>query len=495
MSNKFVANLSGGMNAKASPLVLKDTQCEVILNYSLDTIGALTKRNGYDVFASQPVASRNVNGLYQYTNTATTAETTQVMVANNADNSNSAVYYNSSGTWTSSRTDNAVSTPTNFNRFRFVTFLDYLFRLNGQQVVATSIDVNGGVWGATNAPATIIPVFCAVFQDRVYVANDQRTGANRLGSRLYWSGLPTGGPPPTISWTITTDFVDVNPDDGDEITALENNGNRLLIFKNRSMYRWVFGQTEPDRIIGIGTQSQECVKTNFDLGITFFANEYGAYAYSGGRPKLISRPIQKWFDNVPAGDVDAFAAETDSDHYYLYLSDSMTVDGRTYSNVMAVYTVSLDAWVIYTLHAPVRFMAKFIQSNSEDVYFGSSNGRTYQWNSGTGDDSGGASGNVAVEIHGEILSKEYLLSFPEKSELEWLDLISSQRIGAKVSYQIDRDGDFSPLGQLSKRISSYSLGKKSGHTIRLRIAESSTNTSIIDGWNIESTPKQKRTQR
>src|SRR3990167_10145685 len=155
MATKALTNFSGGINNKASKLLLKDTECEAIINYNLDSVGNLTKRNGYDVFASQPVAGKRILGLYQYTNTATPAETTQVMVINNSGNTQSVIYYNNASTWATSKTDDtALTTVTNFNRARFATFLDYLFRVNGTNVVGTSINVNGSSWGTTNAPGT-----------------------------------------------------------------------------------------------------------------------------------------------------------------------------------------------------------------------------------------------------------------------------------------------------------------------------------------------------
>lgn len=482
MSNHLITNFSGGMNSKVSPLLIKDTECELVVNYNLDKVGALTKRNGYDVFASQPVAAMRVNGLFQYTNTNTPAETTQVMVANVAGNANGIIYYNSSGTWTASKSNDTASL-----KSRFATFVDYLFRVNGTDVVASSKDVNGGIWGTTNCPATITPAFISVFQDRLYVAKGSASGQL---SRVWFSGLPSAAE--TLPAWEVNDYFDVNPDDGDEIRALENNGNRLLIFKNRALYRWTFGQVEPDRLIGVGTQSQECVKTNLDLGITFFANEYGAYAYTGGRPKLISRKIQDWFDNIPATDVDDMVAETDADHYYLYLSDSMTVGGTTYTKVMAVYTISLNAWTIYTLNTPWRVASKLIQSNSEDIYFGSSNGRTYQWNSGIADDSGGTNGDTAVSIAGEIIFKEQLLNFPSKTDIQNIDTIVQDGMTANLSYQLDRGGDFKPVGKnLIERVNNARLGKE-GQTIRVRITDNGASQSVIEGLNIEHNPKKER---
>ncbi len=480
MANKIVGNLSGGMNLSTSPLILKDTECELIVNYHLDQLGSLTRRKGYDVFLTQPVAAKQIVGLYQYTNTATPAETTQVMVANSAADANTVIYYNNGITWTLSKADTAITTFTNFNRYRFATFLDYLFRVNGTAVVGSSINVNGATWGTTNCPATITPSFIAVFTDRVYVA---RNGV-AAGSRVYYSSLPAV--PAAITWDITNDWFDVNPDDGDEITALENNGSRLLIFKNRALYRWQWGMVEPDRIIGVGTESQECVKTNFEIGITFFANSKGIYYYDGNAVKCISRKIQPVIDSVPAANWNDAVGEIDADHYYLYLGDSLTWGGTTYTNVMAVYTISLNALTIYCLNTPWRFANKLILSGAEQIYFGSSNGRTYLWNSGNSDDSGGANSDTAVNISTEVITKEFLLGFPDKVKLSYMDFISENCLTTSTFYQIDRKGDFKALCPLQERFSFSQHIDDSCYSVRLRLTDNSSILSRFDGLNIRS---------
>jgi len=493
MANKTVVNLSGGMNFSTNPVAVDDIQCELIRNYKLDTVGSLVKRNGYDTFATQPVPAKPILGLAQYTNTATAAETTQVMVVNNAGGTNAVIYWNNAGTWETSKTDDtAVATPTNFNRSRFITFVDYLFRINGIQITASSINVNGDAWGTTNCPATITPTFGEVFKDRVYLGRNGTTNA----SRLYWSDLPdsTGA----VDWDTTNNYVDINPDDGDEMTALENNGNRLLIFKNRAMYRWDFGMTEPDRLIGIGTESQECVKTNLDLGVTFFANSKGIYAYTGGRPKIISRRIQPFIDAVPAANWNDCVGETDADHYYCYLSDSLTVrigdkdEDRTFTNIMVVYTISLDAWTIYTLDTPWRVGAKLILSGAEEIYFGNSTGRTYKWDSGNSDDSAGTDSDEAAPIGTEIITKEQLLVYPTMTNLKFIDIISKDAFNVQLFYQMDRKGDFEKVGRLTKRFFASPLIGKNGRSVRIKLTDIGTIPHRIDGYNIEHEPNDQR---
>lgn len=537
--NKLISNLSGGMNAKTSPLIIKDTECELILNYNLDLLGALTKRNGYATYASQVVAGMTCNGLYQFVDTSSTKDT-QLAVFNVTGGATSTISYNASGTWTNSKTGLTASKKT-----RFFTFLDYVFYTNGADVVGSSADPTAPTWGTTNCPGTITPTFGSVFQDRCYVAN----GGASTASRVWFSTLPmsakstlngaisqkattitltdasgfaasgfitigddvieytakagnnltgcisvdydqvngktvyqwwTGSGTPTIDWDLTNNWFDVNPDDGDEITGLENNGNRLLIFKNRAMYRWTYGQVEPDRLIGVGTSSQESVKTNFDLGITFFANRWGIYAYTGGRPKLISRKIQKYVDAV--SDWTNVFGEVDQDHYYLAVGN-LTVDGRTFTNSMFVYHISLDAWTIYTTATPVKWMARLMPTSPvENIYFGDNTGRTYLFLTGAIDN--------ATDISGEILTKEYTLSFPEITTLNDIYVFAQQRINAQVKYNLDRKGDFKPTSDLIERFTKFGVDKEC-KTVRLRITDNSSATSIIEGYNFTHTPKTK----
>lgn len=475
MANKLISNFgSGGMNVKTSPLIIKDNEVELALNYHADTVGSLTKRLGYTTYASQPVANKTCYGLYQFNDTSG-AVGEQLLVSDNSGGTYGVVYYNNSGTWTaSSLTADTVSKKT-----RFFTFLDYVFRVNGNQVVSRSAD--GATFStADNVPATITPFFGAVFQDRCYVAN----GGTSTGSRVWFSSLPSSG---AITWTTASDWFDINPDDGDQITALENNGNRLLMFKNRSMYRWTYGQTEPDRLIGCGTSSQESVKTNFDLGITFFANPRGVYAYnpvSSSRPKLISRKIQKFVDAV--SDWTNVFGEVDQDHYYLAVGN-ITVDGRTYTNAMLVYHISLDTWTVYTTSIAVKWMARLMPTSPvEGIYFGSTTGRTYQFLTGTSDLN---SSNATTEIAGEILTKEYLLAFPNKTKLNEIHFLSTQRVNANVSYSLDRKDDFTPLTDLKERFNKFPKFKSQDcHSARLKITDNSINTSIIDGFNFNHTP-------
>lgn len=559
MANKLVTSLAGGINVKAAPLIIKDSEAELVLNYNLDTVGALTKRYGYTTHANAPAAV-NINGLYQFVKIGAGTPNIQLMVQNNTGGTQGVVYWRSSvsGNWAA-----ALSTDTASRKTRFTTLAGYVIRVNGADAPSSSTNVS--TWGTTNlgdrltgTVLTITPRYASTFQDRAYLANGNTAITS---SRLWFSSLPStidalngnvaagattitvdsttgfvnpggngtativiegdvinytgttattftgctgvdsahpdnafvyqyvGGTAQELSWDTSRDYVDINPDDGDEITGLENNGNRLLIFKNNATYRWTFGQVEADRLIGVGTSSQESVKTNFDKGITFFAGIKGVYAYTGGRPKNISRKIQRYIDAV--SDWTEVYGAVDEDHYYLSVGNlTVTVAGvsRTISNAVLVYHISLDAWTIYSLANAARFFALLRDSTDgidEDLYFGSTNGQVYQFLDST------ATGDNATAIPGEFLGKEHMLSFPGFSQVSYVDVIASQHTNSSVFYRADKKVDPKSIGNLTGRVTNLKVGGDDVRTIQLRIVDNSTTRSIIEGYNIEydSTPR------
>lgn len=485
---------------RVSPLLMRDSEAELILNYHLDNVGALTKRNGMSEFGAAVGGSGRIRGLFQF-NDSSAGTNIKLAVRDNTGGTNGVIAYYSGGTW-----NNGLITDTAAKNTRFCTFVDYVFRTNGADVVASS--ANGSTWGTTNCPTVITPKFCAVFQDRVYVAH----GGTSNRSRLWFSSLPSAG---AITWDTANDWVDINPDDGEEITGLENNGNRLIIYKGNSMYRWSFGQVEPDRIIGVGTYAQESIKTNFDLGVTFFANPHGVYAYTTGRPKLISRKIQPLIDVVE--DWADICAEVDDDHYYLSvgrlvtpggINNSTTLGTKTYSNVVLVYHVSLDAWTMYTMGRRITVMSQWTPNDDkiQKIMVGTTSVGTVYQLSNEQYPRDGASTTSGYDINGEFRSKEYMLSYPQRTSLAYLDVFSTKRQEANVFYDLDRQDNFRPLGTLSERVSNLRIPVQECNSVRVSIMEnsglkfqggSSSNlspqfTNVIEGFNFEHEPKQKR---
>lgn len=484
-SNKLQLNLVGGMNVKAGPLIIKDDECELALNYILDTVGVLQKRGGYHAFGGTPVANRSIYGLYSFVDSSSNTNIPIMVVLNTVGTFN-VTYYLSGSTWTVSNQQSDTASA----RTYFSTFIDYVFRVNGSDAASSSSD--GATWGTTNCPTVITPKYTKVFQDRVYMGN----GGSANKSRVWFSSLPSGG---GITWDTSADYFDVNPDDGDEITGFENNGNRLLIFKHRALYRWNFGQIEPDRVIGVGTDAQESVATNFDLGITFFANQHGVYSYTGNRPKLLSRKIQPYINAV--SDWTAVRGGVDAEHYYLYVGN-LTVKGRTYTKVWLVYHIALDAWSVFSSADSATAVASMLGvGTGEQLCFGSTDGKTYLTSFAmiAADGSAPYTADDDFPISTDFISKEYLLSFPARTNLAWIDIFSNARGNAIAYYDLDREDNFQELIPLGFRITNIKIPTRECNSVRVRVQDLGTSvdqaSSTIEGFNMEHDRKDKRDEQ
>lgn len=490
-----VFNFSSGQNSKTSPLFLADSECELVQNYHMDNLGSLTKRNGitpiYRVGSTpigQIVDNQPILGMFFFNDIQGTDNSNILVATNNATAADSVIYKVSSNAWAISKTDAGYG---NF-KVQFVSFIDYVFRAN-QRIEGNSAPVESSndliTWGTTNCPFGIQPKFIAMWEDRLYALNDD-LGPNR--SRIYWSSLPSGTPL-AITWTPATDYADINPDDGDQITWGEPFGRVMLVFKNKAVYRWTFQQVEADKIIDVGTPlNSRTVKQVH--GIVFFANEYGVWIMEGAYsfPKLISKKVEDFIDAIT--DFNKLVAEVDEDHYYLFISD-VTVKGTTYNNCMLVYTLSLKSWHIETYPFEIKFMARFQRKTLgtteiyDSIYLGDDDGFVYRKDVGTSD----YLGVDAKSISGKIITKEYpLVDFPKDSILDNLYVFSQKAAGVKVNYRRNR-GEWQAWKDLTQRITE---GKLSGRakTIQLGFTDNSINASQIEGFsvNLKGEPAVKR---
>ncbi len=476
-------DFSGGQNSQVSPLIIKDNQCEIIQNYHLDNVGSLTKRNGIVYLIGQIVDTKSILGMYYFADQQGTDYSNVLVASDVAGGATSTIYKITTNAWANSKTgDTAGALPV------FCSFIDYAFRTNGSDVMGSSADL--ATWSTTNCLATYKFKYNCVWEDRIYVLNDNST--TKYPSRIAWSSLPSGSPL-AITWaydgTTATgkDSADINPDDNDQITWGEPFGNVMLIFKTKGLYRWTFGQVEPDKIISVGTSQGRTVKQT--QGICFFANEYGIWAYTSGKPKIISRKVKPF-----VGAISSFTnlrAEVDDDHYYLYIGD-VTVKGITYNNCMLVYTISLDAWHIETYPFEIKSMTRFLSKTLgstvlyDAIYLGDDDGFVYRKGTGYTD----YLGTTGTAIDGVVKTKEYSLNFPKTSDLEQLYVTAQMAQGVKVNYKIDRMGEFKSWKDLTQRITD---GKLSGRakTLQLEFTDNSTTiASQIEGFTLEYNPKE-----
>src|SRR3990167_6049730 len=177
-------------------------------------------------------------------------------------------------------------------------------------------DGGGGAFGTTNAGSAPTGKYIERFKNRVWIASTAT-----YPSRLFFSSLPSTDATPVITWT-STDYIEISPSDGEDVTALRRFDRNLFVFKKSFCYPvYSKDQTEPDPLITVGTHSQESVVVAKD-GM-YWHHPSGIYRLrrGEGQPKEISRPIYDIIRNVAYGSYDDVASWSDDDHVFFSVVD------------------------------------------------------------------------------------------------------------------------------------------------------------------------------
>lgn len=458
-------DFSGGMidSGAVSDSLLPQNCVRRAVNCVFDEpIGSIRKRKGSTELGNQIASGQVVRGLYNFRDAGTGSNSQLISVVNGS------VYYLSGATWTSLNSGLSATA-----KARFVTFLDEVVLLNGTDAprrwdgnTAGSFTTSGGNLDIANFPNT---KFAVVFNSRIFAA-----GNSSNPSRLYESSLPSGG---AISWTSNNDEIDVNPDDGDgNITALATNGSVILIFKERSTYRWSGVGGDPNRVITVGTPSHESVVSTADGKIYFFGQTNGSvgiYRTTGGYPELISKKIQKWIDGMSSASYENTAAWADYDHYNISIGD-VTVDGVSYTNCVLRFTFSTQTWTVFSYPSEFRVFSPYISGTTLTTVGGDNDGNVITLESGTTDKGSTA---VASEV-------EFVTSFGNRVRIKKIDeLITNAPCsnGLQLSCAPDFDS-FKVLGVVERGTTPFrTMPIMRGHTFRFLISA----TDAKDRWQFD----------
>ena len=268
------------------------------VNVSFDRKGTMTVRPGLTILGSQMGSGSATFGLFSASFNNTSAGT---LLATGSDGPNNDVYVFTEATnaWTKSKLDDTAGAKT-----RFTVFTNRVIAVNRSNPLAFWAATSDTTWIASGNPinahqltvqgglaANIVPEVIETFKSKVYIAGDSTNP-----DRLYYSSVISSAS--NITWTPSTDFIDIQPSDGENITALKRYSLTLLIFKPNYIYRYhgIEG-LDPDPLINVGTRSQESVVVAKDG--CYFHHDSGFYKYAGGMPQEISRPISDIVDAIP----------------------------------------------------------------------------------------------------------------------------------------------------------------------------------------------------
>lgn len=345
---------------------------------------------------------------------------------------------------------------------------------------------DGSTWSlSTNVASAPKGKYVRNYQTRLYIANASVDGT-LYPSRVYYSDIAALAK--TITWDNTNNWFDVETDDGDVITALGKNSNRLLIFKENSLHTWnnYSVVTVSDNV---GTSSQRSVVNV--RGSTIFLNSDGFWLYDGSNLTLISKAIELFLDGMTATNYASAVAWRKGTHYLCFIGNlSNAPEDISLNNVVVDYDVAANTWVLHALQDTITAATSWKSSSAWGTYLGNSAGKIYQWNVGNTDASTTSAAGVAISF--EVESLDYYSGNPNTVKAYQHAFIYTSR-GSNMTLQhrvMGRvntdDDDWVSDGTMRNRVTKvpFDPAKVNGRGIRYKFSECSGGDPVtLEGYS------------
>lgn len=237
---------------------------------------------------------------------------------------------------------------------KYIRSTDYLDVYRGQLLMAT-LTVTGKTESKITVSATAVALQSS---DELWVSGTHN------GKRLFrWTEAPTSG----VDVRLYDTFPLVGGSNG-RTKMLTNVGGYMMIASEDTLGAWD-GSTLTAFDGDIGCVSDEGFVVAY--GTLFFAHYTGIYATSGGRPKLISNDVDRYFRGATkAGLESSYAGRKGMSVFFsigavtLYKPDGSVE--RTLSDVVVEYDIRTDKWYVHT-GLPTEGFVTYKSSSDPDV--------------------------------------------------------------------------------------------------------------------------------
>lgn len=265
---KSFGDFTGGLNTRFSPILLQENESPSLQNVVLDQNGGISRRDGQSKVNSTALGggASGVNAVYQFERSGGAKYCISF--------SSTTGYYSTDGC---ANNTVFVSTLTRNNDVNCASYGDKHYCVNNQY--------NSSFDGTNHVTVTQMPSdvnYIRLYRNRCFVA-----GKDTNPSRLYWSNLGT-----CDTWTTSTDYVDVDAEDGDIITGIgQDLFDRLVIYKKFSTYLLQFDNVNPSnrRLVNVsrttGAKDQRSianfVNRQFFLSVGPNGGQPGVYSTDG----------------------------------------------------------------------------------------------------------------------------------------------------------------------------------------------------------------------
>jgi hypothetical protein len=367
-------NFNGGLNSTSGPLSVKDNESSDLQNIDFNKFGSILKRNGYQALNTSAISGDPASdGLWWYEFvTAGSYDSKFVNITNGK-------FYKMDdldATW-DDVTGAVTITAGNFCDFE--NWLNTVYVTNNND--APFKWTGSGNAAAMTVPTGLTKAKCVVqFNNYLFLGNVVVSGTT-YKSRFYWSNLRDDS-----TW-LSTSFIEISKDDGQQIQNMFVMGDRLVVFKERSIYNVFFtGDADIPFTVQKSNSNVGCAAPfsvqEIENGLVFLSYD-GFYYYDGNNSYKISFNIQNTlldYNSTRFHQARSMRQKT-KNRYFCSLPSS----GQTNNDVVVVWDWFLNAFSIYTGIAGASMASVYVSGITERIYFGDYSGFVYRMDIGTDD--------------------------------------------------------------------------------------------------------------
>lgn len=368
----------GELQLKVSPFLQQKGSLLRSLNVEQDSIGAYRKRSGYTTYLGTPDNSQ-VNSLFSWTkNDGTTLHTYRY--------SGSVLHYSTQGTgaWTPC----GAGTFTTNSKIGYAVLDDTMIVGDG---TAVTRHTSSGTSFTTTSGAPLSSQFVD-YQGRIY--SGRGTANAGTDTNLFYSTTGTAS-----DWTTDSSSIRI-PGEGKILSVFKSNDKVVITKSSGLMYKWD-GYALIDNVTDFGPSSPYSVA---DVeGYKIYLNRRGGFGYGGGRPEILSNPIQRQiYNDLGSGITGAnFNTAPGVINKYDWLCAVGTVTDdlieQTVDDCILKYDYQHNDWSNWQFNNfPTAFHSYTDASGNEQLIWGDSGGQCYQL-------SGTAVSDNGVAINSEIM--------------------------------------------------------------------------------------------
>lgn len=200
-------------------------------------------------------------------------------------------------------------------------------------------------------------------------------------SRIVWCNIKDD-----LTW-LATSFIDIARNDGQQIVKICVLGDRLVVFKERSIYNVFFTGdadipfTVQESGSPVGTLAQGSVK-EIENGLVFLSYD-GLYYYDANNSYKLSLQIQTTLLSYNAGRFSQARSmlQKTKNRYFL----SLPSGSQTNNDTVIVWDYQLNAFSLYTGIAASSMSTVYVSAITERIYFGDYAGFVYRMDTGSDD--------------------------------------------------------------------------------------------------------------